>query len=1297
MTAMVAAAGVAFTLAAAAHAGEACRPKALVIMLDGLRGDAVENLEMPHLQRLIAGKWQPGYKCAWSLGANTVRDGSTESAPNHVAIATGMTVKKTGISWNPDLLSRGTRLPTWLARLAKARPGTRPLHIFSWYGDLRMSPDYGVKFIFDRDDANAKELAGIVARDDAPDAIMWYIDRPDHAGHGFGYYPYTPEYRTALKVCDGEIGGVLNAIASRRTFAEEDWLVIVTADHGGWDRHHGQLTTQCYTIPFIVAGRHVAHGRIPGVPHNYDAAPTALAHFGVDISKIGFDGKVRGDVAAPAEKERELKDGLAVYLPFNGDAKVEMRGKAKLLAEGGRFGGALRVSASTNEAGCACLKGSEALKFENGAEFSFALWVRTFEKQVGDPVVLGNKDWSAGSKPGIALIAPDHVDMSRTSGYSCKVRGFNSHGFLLNCGREGRKRHDLGVYNPDFGEWIFYAATRGADGVVRLYQGRKDGYLYCVADDLSDIAFKTGLPFFIGQDGTGKYKHPFVGDVDDVAIWTRTLTHGEVQRIWEAGRRGVSLGGIVGASPLEIAVSGNAPAYTIVVPEKPGATEQFAAEELRDYVKRMTGVELPIAKSAEGRKAIFIRCEEAKVPCPADSFRIRADGGNLYITGGKRGVLYGVYEVLETYGGCRWYASWHTVVPKKDRFAVPGDLDDAQSPAFAMRESFWYDVNVNHDFAARLRVNGFNCTPGKVEAKLGDDDFRFGGGLGNCHTFERLLPQSVYFDKHPEYYSLVKGKRLRGRTQLCLTNPDVLRIVTSNVLERIRKDPGAKFYGVSQNDWYNYCECEKCAAVDKEEESHAGTMIRFVNAVAEAVEKEFPDAIIETLAYQYTRKPPKKTRVRHNVVPCLCTIECDFARPMDESPYAENISFRKDIETWKTQTDQLYLWDYVTEFQNYTLPFPNLLALQGNIKFFRDNNVKEIFAEGAQIGRHGAFAELKAWLLAKWMWNPELPMEPLLKDFLEGYYGAAAPFIRKYLDELHRRQRDWCADPRHPLRIWTSAAFRALDDEFIEWAKPLWKSAVDAVKDDPALSYNVRMSEFSFDFLRLERMNPKPMRKEVLFAPSPENDARIAETRALTKSLLDRMDEAKDICLSESRPRHDALIAGWRAYLDPVDAKPAVNAIKSQVAELEERYIRLARPGQWGAFVDDPKAADGKALKLFNTHFEWCATFSMGKVAFKPGAKYKIRARIRVEKERDGGEAFWAGVYDPVARKDASIILPRTDAIKDSEYAWYDVCTWTPREDGQEYFWIGPGRFGADGKSSIKAVYLDKVEISMAK
>jgi hypothetical protein len=360
--------------------------------------------------------------------------------------------------------------------------------------------------------------------------------------------------------------------------------------------------------------------------------------------------------------------------------------------------------------------------------------------------------------------------------------------------------------------------------------------------------------------------------------------------------------------------------------------------------------------------------------------------------------------------------------------------------------------------------------------------------------------------------------------------------------------------------------------------------------------------------------------------------------------------------------------------------------------------VKELFEQGDHCGRHGAFAELKAWLLAKWMWNPDLPMEPLLKDFLEGYYGAAAPYIRKYLDELHRRQRAWSADARHPLRIWRSEAFRALDDKFVEWAKPLWKSAVNAVKDDPALSYNVRMSEFSFDFLRLERV-PKPMRKDVLFAPHvADDDARIVETRALVKSLLDRMDEAKNISLSENRARHAALVAGWKAYLAPVaDANATIDAMKSQVAELEESRLRLVKPGRFGDFVSDPRAADGRALKLFNTHFEWCVSFSMGRVKFMPDAKYKVRARVRVEKLRDGGEAFWAGVYDPAAGRGRGGIEPRTDAVKSDEYAWYDVCTWTPRADGREYFWIGPGRFGKDGKSSIKALYVDKIELSLVR
>ena len=534
---------------AAAPQGDKLTPKVLVVMLDGLRADVVDNGLAPNMRRLADGTWRSGYHGAWTLGANTLRDGTTESAPNHVGIATGMTTTKSGIDCNADLIRRGTetaKLPTWLARLAKERRGLRALHIFGWYADLRLSPDYGVQIIFDRDKANVKTLAKMLRDVDAPDAIQWHIDLPDLTGHRHGFYPYSSQYREAVRESDRYIGEVLEAIASRPTFAEEDWLVIITSDHGGWERAHGHMSTQCYTVPLIIAGRSVVQGRIPGVPHNYDVAPTALAHFGVDVSKIDFDGKVRGREFAEEPKSRPIRDGLAVYLPFSdgsvangGSAEVaaELRGKAAPIADGA-VGGGLRVSAATNGVGGVCLKGSEKLKFENGAEFGFAVWARTFGPQVGDPVVFGNKNWSAGSNPGVLLTASRGVDMSRVCfAHYDKKRG-RSPGFMFNCGRAGRRREDLGVYNPDFGQWTFYAATRGADGVVRFYQGRRDGHLYCVADDLSDIAMDTGLPFCIGLDGRGIAEHAFVGDVDEFAIWTRTLAHDEVRRIFEAGLSG---------------------------------------------------------------------------------------------------------------------------------------------------------------------------------------------------------------------------------------------------------------------------------------------------------------------------------------------------------------------------------------------------------------------------------------------------------------------------------------------------------------------------------------------------------------------------------------------------------------------------------------------------------------------------------------------------------------------------------------------------------------------------------------
>jgi hypothetical protein len=747
------------------------------------------------------------------------------------------------------------------------------------------------------------------------------------------------------------------------------------------------------------------------------------------------------------------------------------------------------------------------------------------------------------------------------------------------------------------------------------------------------------------------------------------------------------------AQGLTLATRGQPAEYAIVRSATASPSQVYAAEEFQKFTEQMTGVKLPLVTDDAPlpARAVLLgstRHSAGLLGGPADvaalgedGFRLKTCPPHLLVIGGPaRGTLYGVYETLERFGGCRWYASWHSVIPKRDAWAVPL-IDETQKPAFAMREPFWFDL-FDGDLAARNKSNG-NAM--RLTEKHGGK-IRFGGGLF-CHTFNPLCPPEEFFATHPEYFSEIDGKRVKDHTQLCLTNPDVLKIVTARVLERIRKDPGAKLFSVSQNDWHNFCTCPACKAIDDREESHAGTLIHFVNQVAEAVEKEFPNVWIETLAYQYTRKPPKTVRPRRNVVPRLCSIECDFSTPLDQSTFAQNRTFVGEISGWSGMAAQLFIWDYTTNFRNYIGPFPNVLALQGNAKLFRDNRVVGLFEQGAYQGRHGDFAELKAWLLAKWLWNPDLPAEPLFTDFFTGYYGAAAPLARRYFDELHT----FYGSPTNtPLRIFDDLRNPTVPDAFYERAVALWRQAEDAVKDSPAHAYNVRMGALPALCARLARLPPFE-EKKVWVTADPRHYDVPAEHRSLASNLLARVHEAKNIRISESAEAHDATLAQWTFLAQPMRGAATGGQTRARV---EDTALSLGQRGIWGDTVADPLAEDGSAMKLYNTHYEWCTTLPFSRVAFDPGRKYRLRMRVRVEKEPGReGEAFWAGVYDAKNKKGCGGLERKTAAVEEG-YAWYDVAEWAPEE--AHYFWIGPGRFDKKGgaTSALKALYIDALEVA---
>ena len=207
------------------------------------------------------------------------------------------------------------------------------------------------------------------------------------------------------------------------------------------------------------------------------------------------------------------------------------------------------------------------------------------------------------------------------------------------------------------------------------------------------------------------------------------------------------------------------------------------------------------------------------------------------------------------------------------------------------------------------------------------------------------MPPEKYFDEHPEYFSLVQGRRRKDQSQLCCTNPDVIRICTEAIREAMRQQPQATVFSVSQNDWDNHCECPNCQELARAEGSQMAPVLQLVNRVAEAVEKEFPDKIVETLAYQWTRRPPKTMRPRPNVVIRLCSIECCFSHPLATCDGKANKAFRADLEAWAKVAPRLWVWDYATDFRHYLLPFPNQRVRGPNVRFYVAHNVKGIFEQ----------------------------------------------------------------------------------------------------------------------------------------------------------------------------------------------------------------------------------------------------------------------------------------------------------------------------------------------------------------
>lgn len=496
-----------------------------------------------------------------------------------------------------------------------------------------------------------------------------------------------------------------------------------------------------------------------------------------------------------------------------------------------------------------------------------------------------------------------------------------------------------------------------------------------------------------------------------------------------------------------VLVKNGKPAGKIILPSE-NATDRCAARLLQDFTKRISGVTLPIVVSSNipAKGDVLIETKKNK-DVKEDGFLLSTHNGYLHIAGGEgKGSVYGVVTLLEQYLGCNYWGKNEYTVPSLQTVELPV-INRIDNPAFRYRQSQCYALGTDSIYKLWNRLE----EPGET----------FAANYW-VHTFDRLLPSAEYGEQHPEYYSYFNGKRHPGKaSQWCLTNPEVFEIVAQRIDSIFKANPDKHIISVSQNDGnYTNCVCDSCRAVDEYEGALSGNVIRFLNKLA----ARFPDKEFSTLAYLYTMNPPKHVKPLPNVNIMLCDIDCKREVSLTENESGQ--AFVKAMNGWAAITNNIFVWDYGINFDGYLTPFPNFHILKDNIKLFKENHATMHFSQIAG-SRGGDFAELRAYMVSKLMWNPEADSDSLMQTFLKGYYKEAAPYLYQYIKVMEGA----LIGSGIPLWIYDSPVSHKrgmLKPELMRRYNALFDRAEKAVAGDAEALMRVQRSRLPLQYSELE-------------------------------------------------------------------------------------------------------------------------------------------------------------------------------------------------------------------------------------
>jgi Domain of unknown function (DUF4838) len=494
----------------------------------------------------------------------------------------------------------------------------------------------------------------------------------------------------------------------------------------------------------------------------------------------------------------------------------------------------------------------------------------------------------------------------------------------------------------------------------------------------------------------------------------------------------------------------------IQLPDHPTPQETNAAVELRHWIKELTGATLEI-KSGKARGSRFAIRTDGSLG--DEGYAIAVSRGQIILSGGKtRGVLNAVYALLEEDLGCRFYANDSIRLPKTNTLVI-APVARRYIPQLKIRDPF-YACAFDPVWSLRNRANAPNAAV--PEEQGGHMDY---AGMF-VHTAGQLVPPDKYFKEHPEYFAQA-ADGTRTTAQLCPTHPEVVKIAIDHVRQVLKANPHTEILSVSKNDCQVSCLCERCKKLRDEEGSDMANQLFLVNQVAQAIEAEYPNVIIDTLAYLETIQVPKTARPRKNVAIRLCNDAVGaWSRPFTP---AEQCDVAKLVGAWGAVHNRIYIWDYNVNFSHYLAPMPNLDVMVANIRFWIKNHAEGVMLQGGYQGP-AERDQFKSWVTAKLLWNPAWDEKALARDFIQGHYGKAAPAIEEYEALLERMRVDHASEMASPpggIRYPMDAPF--LSKAFTEQATAIFARAEQLAAGDETLSRRVERAELPLLYVKCVR------------------------------------------------------------------------------------------------------------------------------------------------------------------------------------------------------------------------------------